>query len=217
MIAQSRVHLRRIGVVVILLVVLLFYWLRCLRQPQKGKHLIEGSSGISIELLTLEDEKLFAGEYTHPGFQLVYINALAKVAQMLVSLTVVMFILQDSFSLFCNPLLLGLNGLFKGQTFVANFARMMILGKGAVHWIAQQHNELDMRHHLSCTFRCVWIKQVGGTGFAGYKRTAMKTIYIIFFEQSWEMPSIPGHSPMKSPIKKMYILVATRSDRRMSF
>src|ERR1700724_307458 len=100
MIAQSRVHLRRIGIVVILLVLLLFYWYHYLRQPQKGNHLIEGSGRISIEVLTLEDEKLFAGEYTHPGFQLVYINTLTKVAQMLVSLAVVMFILQNPFTLF---------------------------------------------------------------------------------------------------------------------
>ncbi len=198
-------------------VVILFIDLPCqlrflLGQGEEGQYLFDAGGRRGVEILAPEDQELLSREQTHPGLQLLDIDAAAQVAAMPIYVALVVLVSQDFFSFRSRAFHFIFDGLFKGQRFKAMFNSMIVLGVGAVYGVAQQDDEPGLGQRLCYPSGDMRVKQVGGAGFPCHKSSPTEALCVIFFDPAGKMSTIPGQSSVKSSIKKMDFFGTARLD-----
>ena len=150
------------------------------------------------------------GEQPHPGPQLIDVDAPAQIAQVLEGVAVIILVSCDFLALPANALLLGCDGLFKRQGLVAQLARVVVLGKGAVDRVAQEHDELDPRQQASCSPGHLRMKEIRRAGLPRDKVLVAKAPGIGFLEPGWEVGAVPAHPLLKFSVEEMHLFRAGR-------
>jgi len=116
----------------------------------------------------------------------------AHIAEMLVDVAPIMLVCEYPLPLSADTLLLPLNGLCEGEVFVAKVENVVVVRKGAVDWIAQQHDELDARQHFRYSPGYKRVEQIVRCGFSSQKGPSLDALDEAFFEVSRKVGAVPG-------------------------
>src|SRR2546427_7727943 len=112
---------------------------------EEREHLLIDHSGVSVKVFAADYHYLLSGEESQPVLKLVNIDASRQISSSLVSKTMIHAIAVRSFSPGPCSLLFLVERFCERERLMPPPDIVTILGVGALNWIAEQSDELDMR------------------------------------------------------------------------